>query len=222
MRLHLVTSLMLAVSTIACGPDDLSKLLSIESVSDGGRIQDSASTSGTDSATISLKPGYQKILIHVNRSVGIVAAGEDSQGALPTGALAFADSNGSYIPLLETEPGTVAAEVPAGYYWITTTERDPITITMGAKDNGMTTYSATADGIGTMQQSLSTGGGRWAKFIGKVLINKVLGRAVRTGCRAAIEVIQIAEGIKCQNLPVDYVGDNACFKALFGCAPSVY
>lgn len=217
MRYQLSSLIFCGLLTGGCGPES-GRILSIESISEGGRIQDLKSSNGTDSAVISLQPGYQKILIHLEQPAGIAVAGADGQDALPVGAVALADNNGNYVQLLETEPGTVAAELSEGYYWITTTERDPITIYMGLKSSPSTSrqYLSTQQGLGTLQQPLTVGG-RWATFMGKGLKLVLRKTARNIGCRAAMAYIESSEGIKCVDLPVPVVGDTACFKAMFGC-----
>ncbi len=217
MRSQVTTLILGGMLACGCGPESAGRVLSIDSISDGGKVQDLKSSNGTDSAVIFLQPGYQKVLIHLEQPAGIAIAGADGQEALPTGAVALADSSGSYVPLLETEPGTIAAEVQSGYYWVTTTERDPLTIHMGAKASlSSSGQYLTQTGLGTLQQPLSTGG-RWASFMGKGLRYVLRKTARNIGCKAAMAIIESSEGIKCQNLPVPIVGDTECFKAMFGC-----
>lgn len=200
----------------ACGPD----VLHIESISGGRQASTSTLKNGAESTTIYLASGYQRVLLSLSKPAGLVAAGADSRGVLPMGAVALADSRGSYIPVDENPDGTVAAELPAGQYWLTTTNQENLHLDIVAQGiSGGSSYGSTQQGIGTYQQALRKPS--WIKSAKKVLkVTAAVGVGIHVGCGIVVEYLKKQENVVCKEIPawVPDVGPlENCAIALFGC-----
>ena len=205
-RLALILGI--AATSLACNSQPPG-VLSVVSTENGATVREHAVLeNGAESVIIDAPAGWQRVLVDVQTYAGFVVTGSDSRGVLPAGAIAVADEAGNYLTLHETAGGTVAVDIPPGYYWLTATNTEPLTFHVIANSANTTTYVAP----GSQQTARGTG---WARLMGR-LLKKAASLGATAGCGAVLEWLKNEEGVVCWNVP-SYLPIGACVTALFGC-----